>query len=111
MKMSACVDGGLSGGLSVRRPGSEDPIGASGNSSVINIWIVWNKIQRYNQNKSYQIKFKGLGSVISDTHKELEKMTFYLFSMVPLDVCRKTFSVILFRVVPRALSYGYQIIE
>ena len=30
-KMSAGVDGGLSGGSRMRRPGSEDPIGASGN--------------------------------------------------------------------------------
>ena len=30
-KISACVDEGLSRGSSVRRPWSEDPIGASGN--------------------------------------------------------------------------------
>ena len=29
-KISAHVDGGLSGGSRVRRPGSEDPIGVSG---------------------------------------------------------------------------------
>ena len=33
-KISASVDGELSGGLSVCRPGSEDPIGASGNWQV-----------------------------------------------------------------------------
>jgi hypothetical protein len=32
-KISASVDGGPSGGSRVRRPGSEDSIGASGNSS------------------------------------------------------------------------------
>jgi hypothetical protein len=32
LKCSPSVDGGLSGGSSVCRPGSEDPIGASGNS-------------------------------------------------------------------------------
>ena len=62
-KISATVDGGLSGGSFVRRPGSEDPISASGNFSHL-INYLWSDQSSTGNEVGFQVCKNGFGLLL-----------------------------------------------